>query len=271
MKRFKFSSLLVALAAFCAVSLAEGAPKVYKPWDNGKLTVSKNKRYVVHENGRPFFWLGNTSWLMPERLTREEVDYYLSGERLAGYNVEQIQVLNAIPTFNIYGQQANDATFDFDKFSRDGVYGYWEHLDYIVSRAERNGIYIAMDCIWGSQIDMMDEAKARSYGTFLGKRYKDFPNIIWMIGGDIRGDKKPEVWDALARAIREQDNVGVVVQRQGMDGLQYVPEWPSSLWSAQWRRRLHNRGEHRGGQLALCPDELGEEPPQACHRRRAIL
>ena len=191
---------------FLLVAATSMGAKVYKPWSHGKLTVSENQRYIVHSDGTPFFWLGNTSWLMPERLTRDEVEYYLTAEHLAGYNVEQIQVLNAIPTFNIYGQQANDSTFDFTKFTRDGVYGYWEHLDYIVDMAANNGIYIAMDCIWGSQINAMDEQKATSLGTFLGNRYKDKPNIIWMIGGDIRGDKKPEVWDALARAIKSVDD-----------------------------------------------------------------
>ena len=34
---------------------------------------------------------------------------------------------------------------------------------------------------------------------------KDAPNIVWMIGGDIRGDIKTEVWEALARTIRGID------------------------------------------------------------------
>ena len=28
-----------------------------KPWDNGKLRVSDNQRYLQFENGQPFFWL----------------------------------------------------------------------------------------------------------------------------------------------------------------------------------------------------------------------
>lgn len=200
MKRISLAIALLTIA-ICTVSGA----KIYKPWSNGKLVVSDNGRYIIHENGTPFFWMGNTAWLISERLTREEAEYYLSKEHEYGYNVEQIQVLNATPTFNIYGMQANDASFDMSKFSKEGVYGYWEHLDYIVDVAEANGIYIAMDCIWGSQIDMMDEKKAATYGKFLGERYKDKPNIIWLIGGDIRGDKKPEVWDAMARAIRKAD------------------------------------------------------------------
>ena len=208
MKKWMLIALLILASA------GAKAAKVYKPWDNGQLKVTDNQRYLVHENGTPFFWLGNTSWLMPERLNRDEVEFYLTREREEGYNVEQIQVLNAIPTFNIYGQQANDDSFNFDKYtasansksaSNNTSYGYWEHLDYIVDFAASQGIYIAMDCIWGSQIEKMTPSKAAQYGRFLGERYAGKPNIIWMIGGDIMGDKGMESWDALARAIKKAD------------------------------------------------------------------
>ena len=195
----------IVTALLMLLALSTQAAKVYKPWSNGKLNVSENQRYLVHENGTPFFWLGNTSWLMPERLNRDDVEFFLTREREEGYNVEQIQVLNAIPTFNIYGQPANDASFDFDKYSRPDTYGYWDHLDYIVDFAASQGIYIAMDCIWGSLIEKMTPEKATKYGRFLGSRYKDKPNIIWMIGGDIMGDKGMASWDALARAIKQED------------------------------------------------------------------
>lgn len=204
MKRTIILSALVALVVSGA-SAQRNRASVNHPWQNGKLKVSDNHRFLVHENGTPFFWLGNTSWLLPERLNREEVSYYLGKERQQGYNVEQIQVINAIPTFNIYGFQANDESFDCAKFSKPGIYGYWEHLDYIVDVAARNGIYIAMDCVWGSQILRMDKEKAATYGKFLAERYKDKPNIIWMIGGDVLGDRGTELWDILARTIRQYD------------------------------------------------------------------
>ncbi len=51
--------------------------KTYIPWENGRLMVSEEGRYLKHENGAPFFWLGETGWLLPERLDREEAEYYL--------------------------------------------------------------------------------------------------------------------------------------------------------------------------------------------------
>ncbi len=181
-----------------------------KPWDNGRLVVSENHRYLIHENGQPFFWLGNTAWLMPERLNRDDVEYYLTEEWRQGYNVEQIQVLCSTPTFNIYGHAGNVNDFAFTQESREGVYGYWEHLDYIVEYAASRGIYIAMNVIWGSQLGKMDVEKAIRLGEFMGKRYAKHPNIIWMIGGDIRGDKSPEIWEAMAHAIKKEDQVHVM-------------------------------------------------------------
>ena len=195
--------MLTALLAIVAGS--GGAAKVVKPWQNGKLKATANGQYLEHENGTPFFWLGNTAWLMPERLNRDDVEFYLTLEREEGYNVEQVQVLNAIPTFNVYGQPANDESFDFAPYAKERSYGYWDHLDYIVDFAASQGIYIAMDCIWGSQIEKMTPEKAEKFGHFIGSRYASKPNIVWMIGGDIMGDKGMDSWDALARAIKESD------------------------------------------------------------------
>ena len=199
MKRWMLMVLLTIIAS------STNAAKVAMPWKHGKLSVSENRQYLVHQDGTPFFWLGNTAWLLPERLNRDDVEFYLTREQEEGYNVEQIQVLNAIPTFNVYGQPANDASFDFEAYTKPGTYGYWDHLDYIVDFAASQGIYIAMDCIWGSQIEKMTPEKAAKYGQFLGNRYKDKPNIVWMIGGDIMGDKGMASWDALARAIKAAD------------------------------------------------------------------
>jgi len=37
-----------------------------------RVRVSDNGRFLVTENGRPFFYLGDTGWELFHRLTREE-------------------------------------------------------------------------------------------------------------------------------------------------------------------------------------------------------
>lgn len=54
-----------------------------KPWSNGRLMVSDNHKFLQHENGTPFFWLGDTGWLLPEKLDRSEAQFYLQKCRAA--------------------------------------------------------------------------------------------------------------------------------------------------------------------------------------------
>ncbi len=199
--------LPIFLSVGVLLGCLHGQAATLLPWENGPLRVSDNNRYLLHENGTPFFWLGDTGWLMPERLNRDEVESYLGRCAEAGFNVVQVQSVNGVPAYNVYGQSSHPFGYDFTNINRPGVYGYWDHMDYIVETAGRKGIYIGMVCIWGGLVKSgrMTEEEAVRYGTFLANRYKDNPNIVWIIGGDIQGNIKQEVWETLARTIRGID------------------------------------------------------------------
>ena len=182
-----------------------------KLWNEGRLRVSNNQRFLQFDSGKPFFWLGETAWLMPERLNREEVEYYLKTCHEAEYNMVQVQVLNGVPSFNAYGTPSHDHQEKLLDFHLPSLtshpYTYWDHMDYIIDVAARNDIYIGMVCIWGSLVKggKLSVEQAKTYGTFLANRYKDRPNIVWIMGGDIQGDVKSEVWETLATTIKSID------------------------------------------------------------------
>ncbi len=209
MTNMKKITLLSMLFLFIAGNLfaQDPKPRIYQPWKNGKLKVSENGRYLQHENGTPFFWMGETGWLLPEKLDRNEASYYLSGCRKAGYNVVQVQTVNGVPAINFYGQYSHPDGFNFKDINKKGVYGYWDHMDYIIKKAEQNGIYIGMVCIWGNLVKagLMSVKEAEAYGKFLAERYKDAPNIIWIMGGDVKGDINPDQWNTMARTIKSID------------------------------------------------------------------
>ena len=81
--------LLTVLLGLMGCTPFLNAQKTYIPWTHGKLQVSEENRYLKHEDGTPFFWQGETGWLMPQRLNRDEVAYYLEKCRVAGYNMVQ--------------------------------------------------------------------------------------------------------------------------------------------------------------------------------------
>ena len=195
------------LTIFLSLSINAQEKREKFPWENGKLKVSENQRYLVHENGAPFFWLGDTGWLASSRLSRENMDYYFTACKKNGFNVVQVSVLHGIPYFNVYGKTALPFGFDFKKINIPGEYGYWDHVDYMIDAAAKRGIYIGIVCTWGGNVKsgLISEQDAVKYSTFLANRYKGKPNIIWMIGGDTRGDVKTEVWLAMAKTIRSID------------------------------------------------------------------
>lgn len=214
-----------------------------KPWSHGKLKVTEGSRFFSHKDGTPFFWMGDTGWLLPQRTDRDEAANYLARAAEAGFNVVQVQVLNGVPSFNRYGAMSNPDGWNFDNIDKPGEYGYWDHLDYIVDQAARQGIYIGMVCIWGGLVKggLLSEEDAVKYGKFLADRYKDKPNIVWIIGGDIQGDVKTEVWDALARSIKAND--------------------PNHLMS------FHPRGRHTSAQWFADREWIDFHSYQSGHRR----
>src|SRR4051794_37057221 len=58
-----------------------------------RLKVSKNRRFLAYEDGKPFFYLGDTAWELFHRLNREEADIYLTMRAQQGFTVIQAVAL----------------------------------------------------------------------------------------------------------------------------------------------------------------------------------
>jgi hypothetical protein len=51
----------------------------------------------------------------------------------------------------------------------------------------------------------LNTGNAVPYATFLARRYKEKPNVFWILGGDIRGDQNGEVWRLMGRTLKAED------------------------------------------------------------------
>ena len=73
-----------------------------------RLQVSENGRFLVTEDGQPFFWMADTAWELFHRTTREEADMYLAKRAGQGFNVIQavaLAELDGLNTPNAYGEK----------------------------------------------------------------------------------------------------------------------------------------------------------------------
>lgn len=177
---------------------------------SAQLKVSDNKRFLVKEDGTPFFWLGDTGWELFHRLNREEADRYLKNRADKGFTVIQavaLAELDGLHDPNPYGEiplENDDPTKPRD--------AYFRHVDYILNKAAEYGLYIGFLPTWGDKIfkdqwgtgpEIFTPANAKAFGAYLGNRYRNQKNIIWILGGDRnpRDEKDVAIWHAMAAGI----------------------------------------------------------------------
>jgi hypothetical protein len=177
------------------------------------LQISENKRFIVTESGEPFFWLGDTGWLLFTKLTREEAEKYFEDRHQKGFNVIQVMVLqNVKKAVNVYGDSAlidRDITLPFttpgNSVDNPWQYDYWDHIDYLIDLAKKKGLYMALVPLWGSNVrnGSITRDKAGKYAAWLAARYKEKSNVIWLNGGDINGSDSTAFWNTIGSAIRQ--------------------------------------------------------------------
>ncbi len=180
--------------------------------DHGKLRVSENQRFLVFDDGIPFFYLGDTAWELFHRLSKEDAVKYLENRREKGFTVIQAVILAELDGLNTPNMEGQKPLMDNDPAQINRA--YFEHVDWVIRKAEEMGIFIGLLPTWGDKVDkqwgigpvVFNALNARIYGEIIGDRYKDFKNIIWINGGDRQGGGDNfEVWNALAEGIKSKD------------------------------------------------------------------
>ncbi len=202
--------ILLAVAAAAAGAFGQSLQR---------LKISENRRFIVKADGSPFFYLGDTAWELFHRLNREEADRYLKNRADKGFTVIQavaLAELDGLNTPNAYGHRPLLDNDPARPDVKDGAANdYWDHVDYIVKKAGSLGLYIGLLPTWGDKWnrgrgagpEIFNPQNAEVYGEWLGRRYKDAPNIIWILGGDraIETETHKEIIRAMARGLRRGD------------------------------------------------------------------
>lgn len=215
--------------------------------DLSTLRVSDNGRFLVRDDGTPFFWLGDTAWALCHTQDRADAAHYLDVRAGQGFTVIQIPAVMSryIDRPNAYGDKpfANKDLSQPD--TRPGSdpqdpsqYDYWDHVDYVIDAAAARGLTVGLlpfFVAFGPGWDYLSTDNADSYGRFIGKRFGKKPNVIWILGGDDRADTeaKRAVWDTIAKAIAQ-----AAVGFEDYSTLLMTYHSPGGTSSSDW---FHNR------------------------------
>jgi hypothetical protein len=177
------------------------------------LRVGSDHRHLVEQNGTPFLIQGDAPWSIISGLTREEEEQYLENRRQKGFNSIIVNLIEHKfhGPVDRYGEGPFTTPGDFSTPNEK----YFEHADWVLRKAAEKGIqvflapiylgYIHTDEGWVEEALANGPEKCRAWGRYVGRRYRDFDNLVWLIGGDRNPESaRPDV-DAIVAGIKEFD------------------------------------------------------------------
>lgn len=232
------------------------------------LKVTDNRRFLVHDDGAPFFYLGDTAWELFHRLSREEADLYLRTRAEQKFTVIQTVVM-AEHEFDKPGPSGHCPLDDNDPTKPNE--GYFEHVDSIVNRANALGLTIGMlptwgdkwNKAWGAGPEIFTPQNARVYGRWLAARYRD-ADVIWILGGDraVESNQHRAIIYAMADGIHEGDGGGHLRTFHPQGGQTSAQYFHKDAWlDFNMRQTGHSRNSDNYDKIA---EDYARTPTKPC-------
>lgn len=159
------------------------------------LRMSASGKYLEDQSGNPYLIVGDAGWELTTQVSQENAIVYLDDRKNKGFNSVEIRVIGHAFQDNAPNNYYNEAPFTTGTSNwsvRNEA--YWIRIDFILNAMRERGMvalmfpaYLGNGCGsegWCQQMIAQTDAAMTNYGQWIGNRYKDYGNIIWMTGGD---------------------------------------------------------------------------------------
>jgi len=151
---------------------------------HGPVRVAADQRHFEHEDGTPFFWLGDTWWMgLCSRLRWPEDFQALAADRVSkGFTVIQIiaGLYPDMPPFDRRG--ANEAGFPWEPdYARVNAH-YFDMADLRIQYLAECGLAPCIVGCWGYFLPLMGIAKMKKHWRNLIARWGAYP-VVWCLAG----------------------------------------------------------------------------------------
>jgi hypothetical protein len=187
------------------------------------LAISAEGRHLVDRTGKPFLLVGDAAWSILVALSREDAVRYLDDRVSRGFNSIMVNLLEYYfspdPPNNLYGEPPFTTPGDFSTPNP----AYFDHARWVLDRAaERNLLVLLYPCYlgyreagwpgpkswnegWFGEVIKNGFDRCRAYGRFVGERFGDLDNLLWVMGGDADPGTALVPIGQMAEGIKEAD------------------------------------------------------------------
>ena len=178
------------------------------------IAAMPGKRHLVDATGSPFLIHGDFAASLISQLTREEVDVYLDDRQRRGFNTIAVALMQRHFATNAPANAYGQPPFLIDEDFGTPNDLYFDHVDWVLRRAEVKGMLVLLAPAflgaagghegWYRAMVAGGTGKLREFGRYLGRRYGQLKNILWVHAGDFNPTDKSVV-RAVAEGIQEFD------------------------------------------------------------------
>jgi hypothetical protein len=138
---------------------------------------------------------------------------------------------------------------------------YFKVIDSTIHMARQRNLFVGLLPTWGDKVTKMwgdgpvifDSINAYSYGKWIGNRYKNEPNIIWILGGDRPAVKDNDdwrpIWRAMAKGIIDATNHQCIITYHPSGGNNSTSQW---IHQESWLDINMFQSGHGGGHDVAC-------------------
>jgi len=162
-----------------------------------KLKIGPEKRFLVKEDGSPFVWIGETNWFFA-KLPPETIDEILDKRSKQGFTIMFVSCREDLYNGDGPGSINNPNE------------NWWKYLDDYIIKCEQRNMYVGITLGWWGKIKSHSAKELYQYGKWVGNRYKQNNNIVWLTLGETGSYSRKttlpeEKVRALVRGIRDGD------------------------------------------------------------------
>jgi Protein of unknown function (DUF4038)/Putative collagen-binding domain of a collagenase len=178
------------------------------------LRVSPNRRRLLDADGQAVLLQGDAPWSLIANTTIDGARHYLNDRRQKGFNTLIINLIEHLfskdPPRNLAGDEPFTIPGDFQTPNE----AYMAHAERVLEIADQLGIIVILAPVylgyprpdllegWYKEVLANGPGGCQAWGAYLGRRFGQFKNIIWGIGGDRNPDAAAAELVHVARGIR---------------------------------------------------------------------
>jgi hypothetical protein len=213
------------------------------------MALSADKTHLTNTlTGKPVYITGDRADGVATNLSsNSDIELYLSTRESMGFNLISVRAADIANLVNYPDNALGQPPFNGADFTNLNEI-YWEHLDDVIQRAAAHGITVLLNpafvgsgpwgCTeatgWCPDLLNASDATLTAYGVRVGNRYKSYPNIVWLLGGDNDladySAMKTKIQD-IANGIASADSVHLMTAENQCPYCASQDDWPTGSWN----------------------------------------